>query len=111
MQHIQPPGPWRRGRSRQVRHFQRPQAPADDNASVRFTSSARGRRTEFVLTSMGTAIFVERTDTGTPTALQVMTIFSDIASFNAWADDLPLRFDDPLTHMELKRHGRRLLAA
>jgi hypothetical protein len=65
---------------------------------------------EFALHDVGGKLAVERVHArhGASRVEQV-TMFSDWGSFERWCDSDAVRFDYPLVHTHLKRHGAEIL--
>jgi hypothetical protein len=77
--------------------------------------SARTLRSEdgavaFKLCRASKGVFVERVQLRPGRGVVVhSTIFTDDTSFERWCDADSVRFDYPLVHVNLKRHGTALL--
>ena len=64
----------------------------------------------FTLARAPAGIYVERVQERHGRGRIVMTaIFTDDEGFRRWCDADPVRFDYPLVHVNVKRHGRALL--
>ena len=65
----------------------------------------------FTLSKAPAGVYVERVHERQGRGRTVMTaIFTDDAGFRRWCDADPVRFDYPLVHVNLKRHGEAMLA-
>jgi heme-degrading monooxygenase HmoA len=64
----------------------------------------------FTLFHVADALFVERVQLhGGRHRTVHFTLFEDEPSFDSWCNSDPVRFDYPLVHVRLRRHGGRLL--
>lgn len=64
----------------------------------------------FTLARTSTGICVERVLTRRGMGRMVLTaIFTEDASFRRWCDADPVRFDYPLVHVSVRRHGQAML--
>lgn len=68
--------------------------------------STRDGAVAFVLRRAGTALYLERTQRRPlGTHLIQSMVFSDHTEFTRWSEAEPLRFDEPILHQRLRRHG------
>lgn len=79
-----------------------------DSEALCFSSATRQVR--FVLHTSAGGLLVERSQSGdVGLRLTQYMVFADSATFDHWCENEPLRFDEPLLHGQLLRHGHDLL--
>jgi hypothetical protein len=93
-------------------HQRRTKSPIECAArSPSRTLSARGHRGEmrFFLQRVVGGLYVEREDIPRlgPQTLQSLQFMAE-GAFREWCDNDPVRFEYPLLHIDLKRHGDQL---
>ncbi|MEJ8838121.1 hypothetical protein [Ramlibacter sp. AN1133] len=89
--------------------MKRPAPSPSHSAARRFVRSEDGA-VAFTLSRAPMGIFVERVQFRQGRGrVTHAAIFTDDTSFERWCDADSVRFDYPLVHINLKRHGNNLL--
>jgi hypothetical protein len=79
-----------------------------DNEATCFSSATRPIR--FVLRTSPVGLLIERSQSGEiGFRLMQYMVFADPATFDRWCANEPLRFEDPMLHGQLVRHGHDVL--
>ncbi len=79
-----------------------------DNETICFSSATRPIR--FVLRTSPVGLLIERSQSR-EIGLRLMQymVFADPGAFDRWCANEPLRFEDPMLHGQLVRHGHDVL--
>ena len=95
---------------RQLHLAVRPDYRAQRRTSTRLSTADAAL--SYVLQGNGDALYVERTQRRPlGTVLIQSVVFSTQADFARWCDAEPLRFQDPVLHQRLRRHGEEFFGA